>query len=176
MLAAIMVTIDVTFRKAFAFTMSGSDEYSGYVFAASTTWAYSYCLMHRANVWIDVLYNLLPRKVTVSLDVIGLLLLHYFMSVMTYYAMNEFLASWDINSVSMTTLATPQWIPQLFWVMGLCLFVVTITFVTIYSLNALLQRNWGLISRIAGVLSISEFMEEETHGIDVMEATASKEA
>ena len=37
MLAAIMVTIDVTFRKAFALTMSGSDEYSGYVFAASTT-------------------------------------------------------------------------------------------------------------------------------------------
>ena len=81
MLAAIMVTIDVTFRKAFAFTMSGSDEYSGYVFAASRTRAYSYCLTHRANVRIDALCNVLPRKVTVTLDVIGLLLLHYFMSV-----------------------------------------------------------------------------------------------
>ena len=141
MLAAIMVTIDVTFRKAFALTMSGSDEYSGYVFAASTTWAYSYCLMHRANVRIDALYNSLPRKVTVTLDVIGLLFLHYFMSVMTYYAMIAFLASWDNNSVSIMTLATLQWIPQLFWVMGLCLFVVTIKFVTIYSLTALLQRN-----------------------------------
>ncbi|MEC7649166.1 MAG: TRAP transporter small permease [Pseudomonadota bacterium] len=175
MLAAIMVTIDVTFRKAFALTMSGSDEYSGYVFAASTTWAYSYCLLHRANVRIDALYNMLPRKVTAILDVIGLILLHYFMSVMTYYAMIAFLDSWDKNSVSITTLATPQWIPQLFWVMGLCLFVVTVTFVTIYSITALLQRNWDLVARIAGVPSISEVMEEETHGIDVMEASASKE-
>jgi len=175
MLAAIMVTIDVTFRKAFALTMSGSDEYSGYVFAASTTWAYSYCLLHRANVRIDALYNMLPRKVTAILDVIGLVLLHYFMSVMTYYAMIAFLNSWDKNSVSITTLATPQWIPQLFWVMGLCLFVVTVTFVTIYSVTALLQRNWDLVARIAGVPSISEVMEEETHGIDVMEASASKE-
>ena len=175
MLAAIMVTIDVTFRKAFALTMSGSDEYSGYVFAASTTWAYSYCLLHRANVRIDALYNMLPRKVTAILDVIGPILLHYFMSVMTYYAMIAFLDSWDKNSVSITTLATPQWIPQLFWVMGLCLFVVTVTFVTIYSITALLQRNWDLVARIAGVPSISEVMEEETHGIDVMEASASKE-
>ncbi len=175
MLAAIMVTIDVTFRKAFALTMSGSDEYSGYVFAASTTWAYSYCLLYRANVRIDALYNMLPRKVTAILDVIGLILLHYFMSVMTYYAMIAFLDSWDKNSVSITTLATPQWIPQLFWVMGLCLFVVTVTFVTIYSITALLQRNWDLVARIAGVPSISEVMEEETHGIDVMEASASKE-
>ncbi len=175
MLAAIMVTIDVTFRKAFGLTMSGSDEYSGYVFAASTTWAYSYCLLHRANVRIDALYNMLPRKVTAILDVIGLLLLHYFMSVMTYYAMIAFLDSWDKNSVSITTLATPQWIPQMFWVMGLCLFVVTVTFVTIYSVIALLQRNWDLVARIAGVPSISEVMEEETHGIDIMEAPASKE-
>ena len=175
MLAAIMVTIDVTFRKAFALTMSGSDEYSGYVFAASTTWAYSYCLLHRANVRIDALYNMLPRKVTAILDVIGLVLLHYFMSVMTYYAMIAFLNSWDKNSVSITTLATPQWIPQLFWVMGLCLFVVTVTFVTVYSVTALLQRNWDLVARIAGVPAISEVMEEETHGIDVMEVSASKE-
>lgn len=169
MLAAIMVTIDVTFRKAFSLTMSGSDEYSGYVFAASTTWAYSYCLLHRSNVRIDALYNMLPRKVTATLDVIGLLLLHYFMSVMTYYAMIAFLDSWDKNSVSITTLATPQWIPQMFWVMGLCLFVVTITFVTFYSVIALLQRNWDLVARIAGVPSISETMEEETHGIDVFD-------
>ena len=102
-------------------------------------------------------------------------LLHNFMPGRTYYAKIAFHNSWVTNSVSITTLATPQWIPQLFWVMGLCLFVVTVTFVTIYSVTALLQRNWDLVARIAGVPSISEVMEEETHGIDVMEASASKE-
>lgn len=168
MLAAVMVTVDVSLRKAFSITMSGSDEYSGYVFAASTTWAYSYCLLHRSNIRIDALYNLLPRKVTAMLDVLGLLLLHYFMSVMTYYATIAFLDSWDKNSVSITTLATPQWIPQLAWVMGLLLFVVTITFVTIYSVTALLQRNWDLVAKLSGVPSINEVMEEETQGIDVV--------
>ena len=117
--AALMVTVDVLSRKIFSVTMSGSDEYSGYVFSATTTWAYSYCLLHRSNVRIDALYNYLPRKVTAILDVVGLLLLFYFMSIMTYYAMVSFVDSWVNNSVSITTLGTPQWIPQLFWVAGL---------------------------------------------------------
>ena len=162
-----MVTVDVLSRKIFNVTMSGSDEYSGYVFSATTTWAYSYCLLHRSNVRIDALYNYLPRKVTAILDVLGLLLLFYFMSIMTYYAMVSFVDSWVNNSVSITTLGTPQWIPPLFWVAGLILFFVTLIFVVVYSIIALLQRNWDLVARVAGVPSIAETMQEETHGIDV---------
>tara|TARA_B100000700_G_scaffold2345_1_gene2844 strand:+ start:1166 stop:1777 length:612 start_codon:yes stop_codon:yes gene_type:complete len=165
--AALMVTVDVLSRKIFNVTMSGSDEYSGYVFSATTTWAYSYCLLHRSNVRIDALYNYLPRKVTAILDLVGLLLLFYFMSIMTYYAMVSFVDSWVNNSVSITTLGTPQWIPQLFWVAGLILFFVTLIFVVVYSIVALLQRNWDLVARVAGVPSIAETMQEETHGIDV---------
>ena len=165
--AALMVTVDVLARKIFSVTMSGSDEYSGYVFSATTTWAYSYCLLHRSNVRIDALYNYLPRKITAILDVVGLLLLFYFMSIMTYYVMISFVDSWVNNSVSITTLGTPQWIPQLFWVAGLILFFVTLIFVVFYSIVALLQRNWDLVARVAGVPSIAETMQEETQGIDV---------
>lgn len=171
--AAVMVTVDVFARKIFNVTMSGSDEYSGYVFSATTTWAYSYCLLHRSNVRIDALYNYLPRKVTAVLDVVGLLLLLYYMSIMTYYAMISFLDSWVSNSVSITTLGTPQWIPQLFWVAGLILFFITLIFVVLYSITALLQRNWDLVARVAGVPSIAETMQEETHGIDVALASES---
>jgi len=171
--AAVMVTVDVFARKIFNVTMSGSDEYSGYVFSATTTWAYSYCLLHRSNVRIDALYNYLPRKITAILDVVGLLLLFYYMTIMTYYAMISFLDSWVSNSVSITTLGTPQWIPQLFWVAGLILFFVTLIFVVLYSIVALLQRNWDLVARVAGVPSIAETMQEETHGIDVALASES---
>ena len=68
MLSAIMVTLDVISRKIFGFTISGSDEISGYVFAAGTTWAYSYCLLHRSNIRIDAVYNLLPPVVRNVLD------------------------------------------------------------------------------------------------------------
>ena len=62
MLSAIMVTLDVIARKIFSITISGSDEISGYVFAAATTWAYSYCLLTRSNIRIDALYNLLSIR------------------------------------------------------------------------------------------------------------------
>ena len=171
--AAVMVTVDVICRKFFGITMSGSDEISGYVFSASTTWAYSYCLLHRSNVRIDVLYNMLPRPVTGILDVLGLSMLLYYMSIMTYYAWLAFSESYVKNSVSITTLATPQWIPQMFWFAGLLLFFVTLVFVTLYALVALAQRNWDLLNKVIGVPSIIDTIEEETHGIDVVLAGAS---
>ena len=75
LLSAIMVTVDVLCRKFLGVTMSGSDEISGYVFAAGTTWAYSYCLLNRSNVRIDALYNFLPVGVRAGLDVFGVTLL-----------------------------------------------------------------------------------------------------
>ena len=171
LIAAIIVCLDVLSRRFLGVTMSGSDEISGYVFAASTTWAYSYCLLHRSNVRIDAVYNLLPRPVTGILDVVGLSMLLYYMSIMTYYAWEATSESWVKNSVSITTLATPQWIPQSFWFIGLALFFITLVFVTLYSLVALAQRNWDLLNKIAGVPSIADTIEEETHGVDVVLAS-----
>lgn len=168
MLSAFMVTIDVLCRRYLGVTMSGSDEYSGYVFSASTTWAYSYCLLHRSNVRIDAIYNLLPRPLTGMLDVIGLSMLLYYMSVMTWYAWLATEESFVKNSVSITTLGTPQWIPQSAWFIGLALFLVTLVFVVFYSLVALAQRNWDLLNKIAGVPSIVDTIEEETQGVGVV--------
>lgn len=177
LVSALIVTVDVLCRKFIGITVSGSDEISGYVFAASTTMAYSYCLLHRSNVRIDAFYNMLPRPVTAILDVVGLSLLLYYMWVMTSTAVAAFLDSWNLNSVSITTLATPQWIPQFFWALGLVLFFVTLVFVTLYALVALLQRNFDLVQRVAGVPSIAEVVEEETHGVDVMDnARSAREA
>ena len=168
MAAAFMVTVDVLFRKFVGITMSGSDEYSGYVFSATTTWAYSYCLLHRSNVRIDAVYSLLPKPVAACLDVVGCILLFYYMSVMTYYAGISFGNSWQSNSVSITTLGTPQWIPQLFWFAGLLLFLITLIFVTLYAVVALLQRNWKLVAKITGVPSMADVIVEETQGHDVI--------
>ena len=176
--AALMVSVDVICRKFFSITMSGSDEYSGYVFAASTTWAYSYCLLHRSNVRIDALYNLLPRKICALLDFIGLMLLLYFMAIMTYHALIVF---WDATicfrdaerkcAVAITTLGTPQWIPLFFWVFGLVMFIITLMFLLLYITVALCRRNWALVAKLAGVPSVVDTIEEETHGVDVLLST-----
>ena len=174
MLSAIMVTIDVLFRKFFSMTMSGSDEISGYVFAAGTTWAYSYCLLNRSNVRIDVLYNFLPIKVRAVLDIIGIALLLFYMGYLTRKAFDVFFTSWIGNSVSTTTLLTPLWIPQLAWFLGLLLFVITLSFMLLYTLISLIRGEPERVQRVAGAMSTEEEIGQETHGLDVATNTSGK--
>ena len=163
--AAIMVTIDVLLRKVFSVTMSGSDEMSGYVFAAGTTWAYSYCVLHRSNIRIDAVYNLLPRRLCGVLDIVGVVLLLIFNAVLTRHAWEAFATSYVRDSVSITTLATPLWIPQLFWVIGLIAFQITLIFVAVYATLRYLQRDDAAVNRIAGVPTVAEEVEAETRGM-----------
>ncbi len=163
MLSAIMVTLDVTARKIFGITISGSDEISGYVFAAGTTWAYSYCLLSRANIRIDALYNLLGLKLRSVLDLLAVALLLYYIFLLTRNAWGMFAQNWDYNSTAQTTLATPLWIPQVFWISGLFFFLVCLTFLMVYGLACVVRGDWATINRIAGVKSVQEEVEEEIH-------------
>ena len=163
--AAIMVTIDVLLRKIFSITMSGSDEMSGYVFAAGTTWAYSYCVLHRSNIRIDAVYNLLPRRLCGALDIVGVVLLLIFNAVLTRHAWEAFATSYVRDSVSITTLATPLWIPQLFWVVGLIAFQLTLIFVAVYATLRYWQRDDAAVNRIVGVPTVAEEVEAETRGM-----------
>jgi len=167
LLCAIMVSVDVIMRKLFSMTMSGSDEISGYAFAAATTWAYSYCLLHRSHVRIDALYNLLPVWPRALLDALGLALLLFYMAYLTNKAFAVFLTSWRRDSVSITTLSVPQWIPQLLWLTGLCWFVLTLAFLLVYVLLSLGLRDVTTVQSVAGAMGTEKQIDEETHGMAV---------
>jgi len=166
LVCAVMVTGDVISRKIFNWTMSGSDEISGYAFAASTTWAYSYCLLHRANIRIDAVYNFLPNVVKAVLDIVGLVLLLYFMWLLTDRAIDVLAETIANDAISNTTLLTPLWIPQSLWLAGLLLFIATLVFVIVFAVLFLLRGNLAMVRRIAGVLSVEEEIDEETHGME----------
>ncbi len=165
--AAALVTVDVLCRKFLGLTVSGSDEISGYVFAAGTTWAYSYALLHRSNVRIDAIYNLFPLWTKAVLDVVGVVLLLIYMGIQTRLSVNVFLESWAQDSVAITTLATPLWIPQLFWAAGLVLFMVTLIFVAAFSIAKLVVGDILSVHAVAGVLTVDEEVEEEMRGIGI---------
>ncbi len=168
LLSAIMVTVDVLSRKFLGITMSGSDEISGYVFAASTTWAYSYCAIHRSNIRIDALYNLLTPTIRAVLDLLGLVLLFAYMQLLTLKGWDVFATSWERNSLAVSALATPLWIPQMFWISGLIMFLITLAFLILYTSFALLTGRIETVQTIAGTMSVQEEIEEETHGIEEM--------
>lgn len=165
LICAFMVTGDVILRKLLSITMSGSDEVSGYVFAAATSWAYSYCLIHRSHVRIDALYILLPRWLRALLDALGLLLLLGYMVYLTNKSIDVFVTSWQRDSVSITTLSTPLWIPQLFWLSGLCLFVFTLSFVLLYVLVSLVLGDLETEQKVGGAATTMESIEEETRAL-----------
>lgn len=163
LLSAVMVTLDVLARKIFGITISGSDEISGYVFAAGTTWAYSYCLFTRANIRIDALYNVLDLRAKALLDFLGVVLLLYYIYLLFTNAWGMFAENWEFDSTAQTTLATPLWIPQMFWISGLCFFLVSLAFVSVYCLVSLVKGDWRTIHDIAGVKTVEEEIDEETH-------------
>ena len=146
----------------FGLTLSGSDEISGYVFAAATTWAYSFCLLNRSNIRIDALYNTLSIKPRAVLDVIGMMLLAYYVYLLTFSGFEMFAENLEYNSSAQTTLATPLWIPQVFWLSGLAFFLVCLVFLVIYGVFALLRKDWLTVSRIAGIKTVEEEISEET--------------
>jgi len=166
LLCAFMVSGDVVMRKLFSITMSGSDEISGYAFAAATTWAYSFCLLHRSHIRIDALYNVLPIWLRCLLDALGLALLLFYMTYLTNKAFDVFLTSWQRDSVSITTLSVPQWIPQILWFGGLCWFVLTLAFLLVYVLLSLALRDVTTVQDLAGAMSTDKKIDEETHGMD----------
>ncbi|MEK9722668.1 MAG: TRAP transporter small permease [Rhodospirillaceae bacterium] len=163
LLSAIMVTGDVIMRKAFSITISGSDEISGYVFAASTTWAYSYCLFTRANIRIDAVYNILGLKPRALLDILGVALLLYYIYLLSTNAWGMFTENVEYLSTAQTTLATPLWIPQVFWISGLFFFMISLAFVLIYCLTAAIRGDWQTVNDVAGVKTVEDEISEETH-------------
>ena len=165
--AALMVTVDVLSRRIFGVTMGGSDEISGYVFAASTTWAYAHCVLRRSNVRIDVLYKLFPRLLRSIIDIVAGIALLTYMGILTWHAYGALETSWAFNSRSITTLQTPLWIPQGLWFAGLCLFLFTLTFVLIRAIITLVKGDLAGVQAQMGTQTLQEEIEQETLGMDV---------
>ncbi len=87
----------------------------------------------------------------------------YYIYLLTASAFGMFLDNVEYNSSAQTTLATPLWIPQVFWLSGLCFFVLSLVFLSVYGFVALFRGDWATIDRIAGVKSMEEEISEETH-------------
>jgi TRAP-type C4-dicarboxylate transport system permease small subunit len=169
--AAGMVTVDVLTRKLLGWSMAGSDEITGYLFAISTAWSYAFTLLGRANVRIDALYEHMPKPVRAVLDVVALLALTGFMGFVTYWAYRVFRGSLgapfgetDVWSLSITPLSTPLALPQGLWLLGLALFMITAVVLLLRVLASLAHGDWGDIARRAGTRTYAEEVEDELAG------------
>jgi len=174
LIAAVVVTLDVLQRKVSHLTglsISGSDEISGYLFAISTSWAFSFALLHRANVRVDALYLLVPRRFQSLLDVLGTILLSIFVAIVSWHAMNMFIHNATEWSKSITPLLTPLAIPQFFWIVGFVIFLMNLFLVLLRVMLALLMGDHLTIGRAAGARTQQEEFEEELRSLHLDKET-----
>ncbi|MBT6277407.1 MAG: TRAP transporter small permease [Chromatiales bacterium] len=160
--AAVLTTLEVFLRKFANFSFGGADEISGYLFAISTVFAFSYATLQRAHVRIDALYMHLPRAVQLFLDVMGFLALGFFLFIACSQAFAVWKNSWDYSSVSITPMVTPLALPQGFWLVGLLFFVFCFVALFLRVAQALIQRDWVKVSQLISARSLEEEISEET--------------
>lgn len=160
-LAAVVTTIDVILRKAISWSFGGADEFAGYIFAISTSFAFAFATLHRAHVRIDALYIQLPRPVRIVLDVLGFLLLGGFLLLMAERAYSVWWNSFENSSVSITPLVTPLALPQGFWFAGMVFFFFVFLLMLARIVTAVFRSDWDRVATLVGPRGLDEEVEEE---------------
>ena len=159
--SVLLISFDVLARKFLGFNTGGADELSSYAFAISTSWALAFATLQRANVRVDVLYQILPVRLSAFLDWLSLVALGVFMAYLTWYAMDVVTASWIQKSAANTTLATPLWIPQGLWFIGLVWMCIVLALMLVRASTALVTGDMQSIKDLCGVRSAQEEADEE---------------
>ncbi|MFP6850679.1 MAG: TRAP transporter small permease [Pseudomonas sp.] len=159
--SVLLITYDVIMRRLFSITVGGADELSSYAFAISISWALAFTALERANVRVDVIYQYLPVRLSALLDWIALVSLGVFSVYLTYYAYDVAMTSWLNNSAANTPLATPLWVPQSLWVLGLAWFSMVLALMLIRASVALVTGDIATLKQLCGVRSAQEEAQEE---------------
>ena len=159
--SVLLVSFDVLARKFLGFNTGGADELSGYAFAISTSWALAFTTLQRAHVRVDVLYQLLPVRLSAVLDWLALVALGVFMVTLTWFALDVVSTSWVRHSAANSIMATPLWIPQALWAVGLVWMCIVLALMLIRASTALVTGDITVVKLLCGVRSAQEEADEE---------------
>lgn len=153
LVAVAMILMEVAGRRWPALRIGGADELSGYVMAGLATWGFSYTLVERAHVRIDLLYMKLPAPGRAWLDIVAMASVAFVAVLVAYYAYDVLGKSLARGSRSNTPLAIQLWIPQAIWFAGWVWLALTSTVLLACGLLMTFTRRWTEVTDIAGVTS-----------------------
>jgi TRAP-type C4-dicarboxylate transport system permease small subunit len=159
--AALLVSVDVTLRKLANTTLGGADELSGYALAIGSTWSFAFVLLARGHVRIDALYQLLPRKLAAACDLIAIVALLVFASLIAWHGAGVLAQSWQLGARSNSSLAVPLAVPQALWWIGYLGFVICAALLLLRAVAALLAGDFAAANRLIGARSIEEEAADE---------------
>jgi TRAP-type mannitol/chloroaromatic compound transport system permease small subunit len=159
--AALLVSVDVTLRKLLSVTLGGADELSGYALAIGSTWSFAFVLLARGHVRIDALYQHLPRKLAAACDLIAIVALLVFASLIAWHGAGVLAQSWQLGARSNSALAVPLAVPQALWWIGYLGFVICAVLLLLRAAAAMLVGDVATANRLIGARSIEEEAADE---------------
>jgi TRAP-type C4-dicarboxylate transport system permease small subunit len=159
--SAIYVAADLIVRKLLNMSFVGANEISGYVLAIATSWAFSYALLKRSHIRIDVFYQYLPRPWRAAIDVVAVAALAGFAAIFVWYANRYFFQVWERGTRSITSLALPLWIPMLGWYAGWIVFLIVSLYLTMVAAWAYCRGELAAVQDRVGSISEEEEVELE---------------
>lgn len=119
---ALLITWDIVARKAFGFSVQGTDELGGYVLALIGSLGMAHVLLRREFTRIDLALPYLPARLRQVLHVAAYVALAGTVVFFAYRAVLTLQETLLFDSVANTPLQTPLWIPQGLWAAGMVLF------------------------------------------------------
>lgn len=160
------IAVEVLVRKFLAISTKGADELSGYALAIISVWAFSYALIHKGHIRIELLYTRQSRFGKRILDLFSLTSLAVFMAFLTFFSYQVLSTSVMRLSRANTPLQTPLWIPQSLWFLGIVFFSLLILLYLFYSVKWFFQKNYSAVETLIGLPDIEEEIKEDS-GIEI---------
>jgi TRAP-type C4-dicarboxylate transport system permease small subunit len=161
LVAAITICVDITLRFAFAWTVGGADELSGYALAIASAWGFSTALLSRSHIRIDTVYVRVKSRIRAALDLISLASLAFFVALVAWHAWGVLRQSYVSGSRSLSAIETPLVVPQALWFLGLVFFVAIALLLLARALFALMTGDLDKLFDLIGSKSaVAEAKEE----------------
>ncbi len=151
LVAVALIMTEVLGRQFPAMRIGGADELSGYVMAAIATWGFSYALVERAHVRIDLIHNRLPVLGRAVLDIVALASVLLVAVLVAWHAYDVLAKSLARGSRSNTPLGVPLWMPQVVWFGGWAWMVVTSGLLLGLTVFLTALRRFELVEQIASI-------------------------
>ena len=167
LLTAFMIAVEVVLRKVFVLSMGGADEISTYVLAMCCSWSLGFALFRKAHIRIDLLYGRFSRSVQIALDIVSLVLFAVYTIMLTYFGFIVVSTSWIRSSAANTPLATPLWIPQGIWFLGILGFTLIILLLLAGTIYNILRKDYAKAQKWSGAMTVEEDIKEE--GVKALE-------
>lgn len=149
--AVALIMTEVLGRQFPAMRIGGADELSGYVMAAIATWGFSYALVERAHVRIDLIHARLPVAGRAVLDIIALASVLLVAVLVAWYAYDVLSKSLARGSRSNTPLGVPLWMPQIIWFGGWAWMVITSGLLLVLTVFLTALRRFELVEETASI-------------------------